>query len=65
MSNLVEIESAAAELPPGEKQQLMLFLAMRLRADGARPPEPRQFPREQIDRWVAEDEAELRRFEGQ
>jgi hypothetical protein len=64
MSKLDEIENAAAELPPEQKQQLMLFLAMRLRSDGARPPEPRQFSREQIDRWVAEDEAEMRAFEG-
>ena len=65
MSTLIEIENAAAGLPPGQKQELMLFLAARLRADGARPPEPRNFPREQLNGSVAEDETELRRFNGQ
>jgi hypothetical protein len=62
MSTLAEIEAAAAALPPKEKQELMLFLAARLRADGAEMPEPRKFSREQMAAWVAEDEADLRRF---
>ncbi len=62
MSTLVEIEQAADALPPEQKQELMLFLAARLRADGARWPEPRKFTREQIEQWIVEDEAELRRF---
>ena len=65
MSTLIEIENAAAGLPPGQKQELMLFLAARLRADGARPPEPRILPRALINGWIAEDEAEFRRFNGQ
>jgi hypothetical protein len=62
MSTLAEIEAAAAALPPKEKQELMLFLAARLRADGAEMPEPRKFSREQMAAWVTEDEADLRRF---
>ena len=63
MITLDEIEQAAAELPPGQKAELMLFLAARLRADGVRPPEPRRFSREQVYGWIAEDEAELKRFQ--
>ena len=65
MSTLAEIELAAAGLPPKDKEQLMLFLGAQLRADGARLPEPRRFSREQIQTWIAEDEADLRRFRGQ
>jgi hypothetical protein len=62
VSKLEEIEAAAEALPPEEKQQLLLFLAARLRTEGARMPEPRKFPREQMAGWIAEDEADLRRF---
>ena len=59
MSTLAEIEKAAEALPPEQKQELLLFLATRLRIAGASLPEPRRFPREQIESWIAEDEAEL------
>ena len=62
MSSLAEIEAADDALPAEEKQQLMLFLAARLRAVGARLAEPRQFSREQLAAWIAEDEADMRRF---
>ena len=62
MSKLAEIEQAADSLPPEQKQELMLFLAARLRAGGARMPEPRQYSREQIETWLSEDEAQLRQF---
>ncbi len=62
MSTLAEIEEAADALPADQKQELLLFLAARLRADGARLPEPRSFSRERIDGWIAEDEAELDRL---
>jgi hypothetical protein len=62
MSTLSEIEVAAAALPPEQKQELMLFLAARLRAEGAKLPEPRQFSREQMAGWIAEDEADMQRF---
>jgi phage-related minor tail protein len=58
MSSLAEIEKAAAQ----QKQELMLCLGARLRAEGARLPEPRQFSREQVQSWVAQDEADLKRF---
>ena len=62
MSNLAEIEAAADALPAEQKQALMLFLAARLRAQGAPIPEPRTFSREQMESWIAEDEADFRKF---
>jgi len=62
MSTLVEIESAAAALPAEQKQELILFLAARLRADGASMPPPRQFTKEQMAGWIAEDEADMNQF---
>jgi hypothetical protein len=62
MVTLAEIESAAAELSPAEKQELMLFLASRLRAEGAPLPEPRTFTSDEMSSWIAEDEADMRRL---
>ena len=62
MSTLVEIETAADALPPEQKQELMLFLATRLRSRRARTPEPRKFSHEQMAGWIKEDEADMRRF---
>ena len=62
MSTLTEIEAAADTLPPEEKQELILFLATRLRGTGAKLPLPRKFSREQIASWILEDEAEMERF---
>ncbi len=62
MSTLAEIEAAADQLRPEEKQELILFLATRLRADGAQMPPPRSFSKEQIQQWIAEDEEGYRRF---
>ena len=62
MSTLAEIEAAADALSSEQKQELLLFLATRLREEGARTPEPRRFSREQMEAWIAEDEGELRRF---
>lgn len=62
MSNLAEIEAAADALPPEQKQELMLFLGARLRAQGAGLPKAREFSREQLAAWIKEDEADMRRF---
>jgi len=62
MSTLAEIEAAAEVLPPEQKQELIVFLAARLRGQGARMPEPRRFPPQQTAEWIAEDEADLRWF---
>jgi len=63
MDSLDEIEKAADALPPEQKQELLLFLAARLRAGGARLPEPRKFSREQIASSIAEDQADLERLD--
>ena len=62
MSTLAEIEQAADTLPPEQKQELILFLATRLRADGAQMPTPRMFTKEEMAGWIAEDEADMERF---
>jgi len=40
----------------------MLFLAARLRANGAKMPEPRSFSPAEIANWIARDETDLARF---
>ena len=62
MSTLAEIEQAADTLSPEQKQELILFLAARLRADGAQMPVPRKSTKEEMARWIAEDEADMERF---
>lgn len=65
MSTLAEIEQAAEKLSPEQKQELMLFLGAQLRTERAGLPAPRQFSREQVQSWVAEDEAGLKQFREQ
>jgi hypothetical protein len=62
MSTLTEIEAAADRLAPEEKQELLLFLAVRLREERGSLPEPRKFTREEMEGWIAEDEADMRRL---
>ena len=62
MSSLAEIEAAADALPAEQKQELLMFLAARMRGQGGRMPEPRRFSPQQQAEWIAEDEADLRRF---
>ena len=62
MSTLAEIEAAADALSPEQKQELMLFLAARLRANGAKMPEPRVFSPDEIANWIARDETDIARF---
>jgi hypothetical protein len=62
MSTLAEIETAAEGLTPEQKQELFLFLAARLRASGDQTPPSREFSRKQIESWIADDEAGMRRF---
>ncbi len=62
MTTLDEIETAAAALSDAEKQHLMRFLAARLQAQGAPPPETPFLSREKMTDWMAEDEAAMRRL---
>lgn len=63
MTTLLEIESAAKQLPVSQKEALLLFLADALRSEQtASLPPPRKFSREEIASWITEDEADLRRL---
>ncbi len=62
MSTLLEIEAAVEALPPADKQQLLLFLAARVREQAGPLPAPRTFSRELLSSWIAEDETDLQRF---
>ena len=62
MSSLAEIEVAVDALSPEQKQELMVFLAARLRAQRGQPPEPRKFSREEVASWISEDESDMQRF---
>jgi hypothetical protein len=64
MSTLPEIEAVVDALSPEQKQELLLFLAARLRAHAGHLPAPRSFPAKQMMEWIAEDEAEMQRFRG-
>jgi hypothetical protein len=63
VSKLDEIEAAADGLALEEKQELMVFLATRMRAQRVQKLEPKKFSRDQMAGWVAEDEADMRRFQ--
>ena len=62
MSTLMEIEQAAVKLPAGEQKQLLRFLLRIVPVNEAELPEPRIFSNEEIQAWLVEDEASMRRF---
>ena len=62
MSTLAEIEAAADSLPSPQQEELFLYLALRLRAGVGQVPPPREFSREQVQGWIADDEEGMRRF---
>jgi len=62
MTTLSDIEKAADALPAEQKQELLLFLAARLREQRGDLPEPRRFASKQVTAWINEDEADMRRF---
>jgi hypothetical protein len=65
MSKLSKIEAAVDALTPEEMQELLLFLTTRLRAQRTRLSEPRSYSSEQMATWIAEDEADMKRFRGE
>ncbi|MGH8226512.1 MAG: hypothetical protein ACREU3_01190 [Steroidobacteraceae bacterium] len=62
MNTLTDIESAAETLSSAEQQELLLFLATRLRRERRNAPSPRHLTCEPIGAWIAEDEADLERL---
>ncbi len=63
MSTLAGIEPAADALPLQQQEELFLYLAIRLRARAGQLPPPRDFSREQIQAWIADDEEGMRSFQ--
>jgi hypothetical protein len=61
MSTLAEIETAADSLPSEQKEELLRFLAMRLRKDRA-TPKTRIYSATELATMLAEDEADGERF---
>ena len=61
MSTLTEIETAADSLSVEEKEELLRFLAMRLRKDRT-TPKPRIYSDAGLATMLAEDEADGERF---
>ena len=61
MSTLTEIETAADSLSPEEKEELLRFLAMRLRKERPQPA-PRIYSDEEVASMLAEDEADGKRL---
>jgi len=61
MSSLAEIEVAADSLSSEEKEELLRFLAMRLRKERVEAP-PRIYSDEDLAAMLAEDEADGRRL---
>ena len=62
---LSEVEAAADILSVEQKEQLLLFLATRLRAEGRPLPEPREFSGSEVAAWIAEDELDAKRPNGE
>ncbi len=61
MVSLMEIESATKELSLKEREELLVFLAENLRKERAgQTPPPRRFSKEEIESWIAEDEADMK-----
>ncbi len=64
MSTLVEIESAAKQLPESDRQRLLISLMQSLRLTDQPLPAPRLFSVEEMQGWMDEDEADLKALRG-
>jgi hypothetical protein len=60
MSTLVEIESAAKQLPESDRQRLLISLIQSLGLTSQPLPPPRLFSLEEMQGWMDEDEADLK-----
>jgi hypothetical protein len=62
MQTLIDIEQVVQRLSAEQQTELLLFVAERLRSQGAPLPEPRDFSEEQLRAWLDEDERAMDRF---
>ena len=62
ISTLMEIEQATVKLPAEEQKRFLRFLLRNHPVNEAELPEPRIFSNEEIQGWLAEDEASMRRL---
>lgn len=62
VTTLAEIQAAIDALPARETQDLLVYVAARLKAQGVVLPEAHAAIRDQRIDWMAEDEAAMRRF---
>ena len=62
MQTLIDIEQAVQRLSAEQQAELLLFVAERLRSQGAPLPEPRDFSEEQLRSWLDDDERAMARF---
>jgi hypothetical protein len=60
MNKLADIEAAVQTLPSEDQQKLFFFLAGKMRKQRGSGPEPRDISAEQIQQWIARDEADMR-----
>ena len=63
MSTLAEIEAAADSLSVADKEELLRFLAMRLRKKRAMP-KPRIYSDDELAAMIAEDETQGGEYQG-
>ena len=62
VSTLVEIEEAARALSTEEREELLVAVASSLHDEKRALPPPRKFSPEQIQQWIADDEAGMAEF---
>ena len=62
MQTLIDIEQAVQRLSVEQQAELLLFVAERLRSQGAPLPEPRDFSEDQLRSWLDDDERAMDRF---
>jgi hypothetical protein len=62
MTTLAEIEAAVRQLTLEDRQKLLRIVAQSVGGEVLDLPEPRDFPLEEMQRWIAEDEEGMRRF---
>jgi len=62
MSSLLEIETAARQLSPQERRQLLILIAQSLSAEKAELPSPRLFSPQQIREWIDRDDADFEKL---